>query len=583
MIKNLLRQQLSSVMVATLCSFILGIVSTILFSLVGPALQVILNPEQESVKIIELFGVNLGGFLSWALSLEVVTTESLWLFLPYLLLVFACARGFLTTSTWFLWERASEKMAASLRERLVKAYLHLNPQANFDNEGFDQRLSTILTTDVKLTREYIVHFYGGLPRELFQVAFYLLTLVLLSPQLFAVFVIGIAPAGILVSKLGKKVRRRTAKALDNFSQLSEWLQQRLLGVETIKQYGTERQEVEKLTDLTEKLNYRFLKTIRVKARTAPMMEAIAVSVMVGVLYLALDMVERGVASGSVLMSFFSILGILSQSAAKLGRYYNSNKEGGAAVERILNLQKFMEERQLEAIDFKQHEDENKVVILRDIHLKYPGHESEALKGINLDFEKGKIYCLCGPSGAGKSSLFSILLGLLEPSKGDVSFSRKLNRSSIGYLPQTMTLAPATLGENISYPDLPRDSHSVRKALNAASVGELSTAMKDQSSQGTSNLSGGQLQRLFLARLFYKKFPIILIDEGTSALDPENEAAIYKSIRSLADEGSAVVMIAHRASSMEMADEVLVLDGGELRGRGTLKEIRGQQELADALS
>lgn len=576
MIYKLLRQHLGRVVIATVCSLLLGAVSTILFSLVGPALQVILNPHLEYISITDLFGPYLGNGIGWLLDVEGVEAKALWETLPILLGVCAILRGGLMMTQWSLWEQASERMAASLRERLVNSYLHIDPQTNFDHEGFDQRLSTILTTDVKFTREYIIHFYGGLPRELIQVVFYLVTLMLLSPQLFIVFMLGVAPAGIILSKLGKKIRRRSEKALDTFGQLGEWLQQRLLGVETIKQLGTELVEANKLTGLTSHLNDKFLKISRVKARTAPLLETLAVSVIAGILYLSLGMVAEGIATGSVLMSFFSILGILSQSASKLGRYYNSNKEGGAAAKRIVQLEELMVRNRASSIPLKKHESRDISIQVKDIYLKYPHQESWALKGVSCQFQSGKIYCLCGPSGAGKSSLFSVLLGLIEPSDGVISFSSHLDRSDLGYLPQTMTLAPASLKENMSYPSREFDREVALQAFDAASIEEdLRDRFDDTKQSQLEDLSGGQMQRVFLARLFYRRFAIVLIDEGTSALDPENEAAIYQSVRKMADEGSTVVMIAHRISSMKMADTVLLLEDGCLKAQGPFEALKHQ--------
>ncbi|SME88501.1 ABC transporter ATP-binding protein [Pseudobacteriovorax antillogorgiicola] len=583
MIKLYLKQHWGSILIATLCSLLLGLVSTVLFSLVGPALQIIIEPQLTQVSWQELLGPYLGNLLTELSGTDHVKAAKLWQLLPYLLIGLAGLRALFASSQWFLWERTSEKIAASMRSHLVKAYINLKPQASYENESFDQKLSSILTTDVKMTREYLIHFYGGLPRELIQVLLYLVTLVLLSPKLFLIFILGIGPAGVLISRLGKKIRRRSAKALDNFGQLSEWLQQRLMGVETIKQYQTEEREVASLVDLTEELNRRFLKTIRVKARTAPIIETIAVGAMVGVLFIALDMVSEGTATGSVLMSFFSILAILSQSASKLGRYYNSNREGGAAVERIQELQGFMDQNHQADMKVENHQGVE-TVVLDQISLRYPGQETPALDEVSSKFYQGKIYCLCGPSGAGKSSLFSALLGLVEPDSGTITYREGIQRSDIGYLPQAMFVAPTSLGENISYPEKNPSPAALHKALVDAAADELASKLDGDSSKEDSleaeQLSGGQIQRAFMARVFYHHFPVVLIDEGTSAVDPENEARIYQSMRRLADDGACVIMIAHRHSGIQLADEVLYLEKGKLVAQGGYQELKQLEQCSE---
>ena len=112
------------------------------------------------------------------------------------------------------------------------------------------------------------------------------------------------------------------------------MQQRLLGVETIKHYRTEAIEVRKMHELTDNLYQRFLKAARVKARTSPLIEALSVASMVVVLVIALRDISTGTLTGSVLLSFFATLGLLSQAAGRLGRYLNSNREGAAAADRL---------------------------------------------------------------------------------------------------------------------------------------------------------------------------------------------------------------------------------------------------------
>ena len=562
-LKEHLKKYIPSIILATICSLVLGVVSTALFSLIGPALQLLLSPEVKQLSFDQLFGDRIGAALASLLGYSTVQASVLWENLPFLILILGAARAGFIASGWFLWERTSEKLAASIRESLVNAYLHLEPHSTYENEGFDQKLSSILTTDVKLTREYVVHFYGGLPRELFQSVFYLISIYLLSPKLFMIFMLGLLPAGLIISKLGKKIRKRSASALSQFSQLSEWLQQRLMGIETIKQLHSEAREVSKLSELTEDLNKKFLKTVRVKARTTPILEIVAVSAMVVILFLALEMVVKGEASGAILMSFFSLLGILSQSISKLGRYYNSNKEGGAALKRISDLKGFMDSNLSNEIPVYKHKN-NSVLRLDDVSLTYPGQDYPALSNITYDFEKGKIYCLAGPSGAGKSSLFSVLLGLVEPSSGLLSFHENLSRSDVGYLPQNMNLAPTSLSENISYPFAKFNEGGISHALEAAAARDLKEKVViDEGEHSREGLSGGQLQRLFLARLFYLKHPVVLIDEGTSAIDPENEAQIYQSIKKLAGQGATVIMIAHRQSGILIADEIIRLENGML--------------------
>ena len=566
MLNQLLRRELSSIGFATFCSLTLGIVTTLLFALIGPALQTVESGADTKLIFKDLLGPWLGAAAASISGREYVLGGDLWQYLPISIIGLAVTRALLGSGQWFLWEKTSEKIAKALRAQVVDRYLGLNPKIYFEKRNFDEHLSSLLTTDVKFLREYIVHFYGGFPRELIQVILYLITAALLSPKLFVIFFLGIGPAGAILSRLGKKIRKRAGQALDSYGELSEWLQQRLLGVETIKHYRTELEEYRKMEEQTGKLNLKFLKTVRVKARTNPILEIIAVLALVVVLYAALDMVGSQEVSGSVMMSFFSILGIMVQSASKLGRYYNSNKEGAAAVDRLTSFIQATNGYESQAKPGNStHESSSNLIQLEEVHLTYPGREEPALSGINLSLKSGELVCIAGPSGAGKSSLFSLLLGLIQPSQGVYSLRRGIDRSSIAYLPQNILLAPVSIAQNIAYPDASVDESKLESALEKAALSGVFTKEQlflDPEAEGP-GLSGGQMQRVMLARVFYHQSALVFIDEGTSAIDPENESLIIESIRRLCREGSTVVMIAHRQASIQAADRVITLENGRL--------------------
>ncbi len=562
MLRQFLRRELSSISVATLCSLMVGIVTTILFALLGPAFETVQTQEGVHLEFTELFGKYIGTFLTTIFQKSYILGAELWSFLPYAIVLLAFLRATLSITQWYLWERTSEKMASEIRQRLVGRYLKLHPRVCLEHPGFDQQISSTLTTDVKFLREYIVHFYGGFPRELIQVILYLATAASLSPKLFLIFVLGVGPFGYIMSRLGKKIRRRSGKALASYGDLSEWLQQRLLGIETIKHYGTEQEEYEKMCQQTEQLNHKFLKTVRVKARTNPTLEVGAVAALVVVLHLALDMVAHSEVSGSVMMSFFSILGIMTQSASKLGRYYNSNKEGSAALSRIANFEAMISDYHKDRM-FPEHfhDDEEFSIKIEGLTLSYPGQTERILDSFDYEFKKAKLYCISGPSGAGKSTLLAALLGLLPPVKGLVRFHKSLSKETIGYLPQAINLAPVSIAENIAYPDDIIDPTRLHTALKSAALENAfsDAALYAPPSEEGHSVSGGQLQRIMLARIFYHQYPLVFIDEGTSAIDPENEKLVLDRLKLLVSLGSTVVMIAHRSAGVRAADEVLVLN------------------------
>lgn len=566
-------------MLATFCTFGLALVSSLTFSLVGPAIEILTKPlSQETVSYSSLFGERIAAILRWFFGSDVVSRSLLWTWLPWVLVGAALLRALLGVLQWFLWEQSSEKVAQEMRNDLVRLYLLVHPEQKRDRgREIDQELGAAVGNDIRMVREYLVHFYGGFPRELIQVLFYLVSLFLLDPTLTLVFILGIGPAVGLLSRLGKKLRKRSQKVLGNTSLMYEWLQQRLSGIETIKQFRTEGIEQARMEGHSAALLRNFLRAARVKARTSPLMEIVAAGAMALVLIYALKAIAAGSLSSSTLLSFFAILAILSQSASKLGRYYNSNKEGETALARLRTLFEAMRESGAEELPLEQRDGSLDVRLrLRNLSYRYPGTEEAALAGFSADFARGRIYAIAGPSGSGKSTLLKILLGLCKADEGQSIY--QLNaRSELGYLPQTIQLLPDSIAANILYPERPFDAKRMEDAL--AKVGLLDfvrslprgwdTAIGEG---GETNLSGGQMQRIKIARLIYGQFPLIIIDEGTSALDPEIESLIFTTLRKMASEGACIIMVAHRLSALQIADEVWVLKKGRILFQGASNEL-----------
>jgi ABC-type multidrug transport system ATPase subunit len=209
------------------------------------------------------------------------------------------------------------------------------------------------------------------------------------------------------------------------------------------------------------------------------------------------------------------------------------------------------------------------VSCKNLRVVYPDSVRAALDSFSYDFLRGRFYAIGGASGAGKTTLFKSMLGLtgdsLDLSSGSVSVC-----GPICYMPQDVRLMSTTsMLQNISYPDVNGDRSRAAKALATVGLSDFEARLDSLAD----NLSGGQAQRVLLARLAYHEAPIVLVDEGTSALDPELEIVVYRCLRKLAAQGACVIMIAHRIPALESADEVLILEGGKLVGQGTVEVVK----------
>ena len=225
------------------------------------------------------------------------------------------------------------------------------------------------------------------------------------------------------------------------------------------------------------------------------------------------------------------------------------------------------------------------VKINDVSFVYPGSTVPALQHVSLTIESGQHVAIIGPSGAGKTTIVDMLLGLLEPSQGTVhingSHPQNLNITRpglISYVPQNPGLVSGTIAENIALGVTPQDIdyEKVNNAVKAAFLEEFIASLPDglQTSVGKQGdaLSGGQVQRLGLARALYEQPRLIILDEATSALDATSEAFVSRSLRNLGRDVT-VVVIAHRLSTVQHADLVFVVEHGTVTASGSFSDLR----------
>jgi subfamily B ATP-binding cassette protein MsbA len=545
----------------TLLAVILGGIAGLLTSLIGPAVQLLVSYDPERILTLrELMGEGIGGWFPQSFS-----SRELFTYLPWALLGLSFTKALCHGVSVLAWEWISEKAAFRMREDLVVGFLRIAPHRRA--EVPEEELAPALATDIRLIREYMVHFYGGLPREALQVLFLLGTLFLLSHKLFLILCFGGFPLLYLISRLGKRLKRESKKALDQSSVLTEWLQQRLLGIETIKHYGAEPQEIQAMADLSARLSRGWMRAAQLKALSSPLTQFFAVAVVAVILMITLSHGEE--ISGGVALSFFSSVALLSQSGAICARYYNSNREAKGSIERVGAL--FGALARTKAVASPQpppHLGPDGWLRFSQGTLAY-GNGPTVLSHINLTLKKGHIYVLQGPSGSGKSTLTQALCGLLPLASG--SLEKPQTDIKIGYVPQKVDLFPGTIADQVVYPRPWEVSQGagVTEALKKAGVWEFVSRLPQGilTMGGSDEFSGGEKQRILLARIFYHDFDVILVDEGTSALDPQGESYFYGRLQEWQKEkpgDRTVVLIAHRPAALDIGTKIWEFRPGEVR-------------------
>jgi ABC-type multidrug transport system fused ATPase/permease subunit len=217
-----------------------------------------------------------------------------------------------------------------------------------------------------------------------------------------------------------------------------------------------------------------------------------------------------------------------------------------------------------------------ILRIKDVSFRYPNGESNVISGVSLEILPGKQYAVVGPSGSGKTTLMDLILGLLSPIQGELIWNCSEADLNFGYVPQDTHVSSATVGGNVA---LEWDSKFVNneKVRSVLRDSQLSAHFSeslgnDEINSDMEKMSGGQRQRLGLARALYRDSNFLVLDEATSALDAVTESQVMDTVRALRG-NSTVVIVAHRLSTIKDADQVIYLEDGKILGSGTFMELQ----------
>tara|TARA_B100000035_G_scaffold203249_1_gene173865 strand:- start:148 stop:1884 length:1737 start_codon:yes stop_codon:yes gene_type:complete len=399
-------------------------------------------------------------------------------------------------------------------------------------------------------------------------------------SVFAMIMIPLA--SIAAKSLGKRIGKVSTEAMERSEKLVTYLMEIFKNHRLMKIFQNEKYEeikaIKRINDLMEKS----VKIGTIFVRASPIMETLTGIMIAGLIYYSGKLILNDEIDINNFFSFLAAMMLAYQPVRSLATLNMSIRQGLSAAKRILPV--IDEKNKIsDNEDDKELNFTNANIEFKNVKFNYKNEENEVLKSISLNFIGGKTTSLVGSSGAGKSTILNLIPRFYDRTSGDITidnqsiYKSKISslRKRISLVSQDTTLFDDSIRNNIAYANLNAKDDEIIKAAEMSFASEFIEKLpkKYDTVIGESGvrLSGGEKQRLSIARAMLKESSIILLDEATSSLDSETEDKIQKAITTLTQNKTTIV-IAHRLSTVLNSDKIYVIDSGKVVGEGTHQEL-----------
>ena len=481
------------------------------------------------------------------------------------------------------WRNIAQDLQHSMRTETFDKTLDLD-LSFFENKS-SGRLMAILNDDVNQMENFLNEAANRLIQTATTVIVIGATFLYISP-LVAIFAFIPIPVIVFGSyKFVQRIGERYSKIRNNVESLNAHLSNSITGILTVKSFNREKKEYKRIDSASDEVKTANYDAIKLSAAFIPI---IRVAILFGFTatlliggFLALD--------GQIKVGMYSVMLFITQRLlwplTELGIIFDSFQKAMASFRRIMNLRDTnptIDDGETELLELRYK------ISLENLNFEYV-KDFPVLKNINIEIEKGKTTAIVGSTGSGKSTLIKLILRFYEKNSGKILFdeheieslSLESIRNKIGLVSQDVFLFEGSVFENIAYGNVEANSEEV---WNAARLSESDRFINDLPNKEDTivgergqKLSGGQRQRISIARAILKNPEILILDEATSAVDNETEAAIQESLETL-KEGRTVIAIAHRLSTIRNADLIYVLEDGEIVENGTHDQLLGNNNV-----
>lgn len=471
-------------------------------------------------------------------------------------------------------------MVKDIQDHLYQKTLEL-PLAYFSEQRKGDLLAR-MTADVKEIEGSIINSLEALAREPITILLVLISMLNISPHLTLFAFIFLPIAGFLISAVGKRLKAQSMAAQKENGLFLSFIEETLSGLKIIKAFQAESFLSKRFQESTNRFRTIMISVLKRKGLASPFSEFLGVSVVITVLWFGGSLVlsdQGGLRPGQFLGFIGLFYTIINPVKAITTVNYNIRK-GNASAERVFEVLE-TPNTLLDPEDPAEITGFEKAIAFNRVDFAY--EKDPVLKGFNLTINKGQTVALVGQSGSGKSTVAQLLARFYDIQNGSITIDgkdiRELAkgdlRGLIGMVTQEALLFNDSVRNNIALGKPDASLEDIQEAAKVAYahdfIMELPEGYNTRIGDAGGKLSGGQRQRLSIARAVLKNPPILILDEATSALDTESEQWVQKALEKMM-KGRTALVIAHRLSTIQNADEIVVLEKGQILEQGTHQNL-----------
>ena len=569
---------------ANFCMLMFVLFNLLSIGLIMPFIDLLFNqskPEFHPGQDISIFDIK--DFLTYKLSESVSKYDKLDL-LVYLcmliVIIFILKNLFQYFQTYFM-STVEQGVIKDIRMDLY-THFHKLSLGYFTEEKKGILISRILN-DVQIIRDSMIAVMNSVFRDPPSIIIFTLVLFVFNWKLTILIFILLPVIAFILARIGNSLKRKSIRSQEKIANITSMLDETFGAMRIVKAFSMEQYEIKRFTS-SEENYFSILKSLaRRRALASPITEVLGILSIAVILYFIGSEIISG-RSDMTPGAFFVYLGVFFQMLPSLklfGQMFNSVKEGSAAAGRVYEILS-TKPKITDSPDAETVNSFNQKIEFREVSFKYEKSDI-ILSNVNLQINKGEVLAIVGPSGAGKSSLVDLIPRFYDVDSGSILIDgtdiRKIKinslRSLMGIVTQETILFNDTIRNNIAYGLNELSIEKIQEAARAANAHNFISELKDGydtliGDRGI-KLSGGERQRLSIARALLKNPPILILDEATSSLDTESELLVQQAIERLM-KGRTSIVIAHRLSTVQNADKIIVLEKGNIIERGTHNEL-----------